>query len=323
IATLRLGTPWRDFRLLIDSGSGGLWVASEHCQTTGGNSCAHTSLGPKSSSSFFENSTHEWAVQYGYGYVSGRLASDSIHVLDGFQLDSFTLGVADVGSEDVTGPGVPFDGILGLAKSALSTGRNSTLVDALYDHGLIDQPIVSYKIPRLADAMNDGEVTFGQLDTCKFDEMSLVSVKNIDPRGHWEVPIDAITIASWDMGWHDRTAVIDTGTTLVVVPQPDADAIHAWIPGAKFSNSSGLWTIPCNATTIVSLTFGGRPFPIDSRDLSFLPVDPKELGGQCISGIVAGVANADKRWLVGTLFLKNVYLSTNTATDTVSFARLK
>ena len=37
---------------------------------------------------------------------------------------------------------------------------------------------------------NDGELTFGGLDTSKFDQKTLTTIQNINLGGFWEVPID-------------------------------------------------------------------------------------------------------------------------------------
>ena len=42
IATIQMGTPPRDFKLLMDSGSADLWVGSENCQSEGGGGCVST-----------------------------------------------------------------------------------------------------------------------------------------------------------------------------------------------------------------------------------------------------------------------------------------
>ena len=44
IATIQMGTPPRDFKLLMDSGSADLWVGSEGCQSQGGSDCVSAPL---------------------------------------------------------------------------------------------------------------------------------------------------------------------------------------------------------------------------------------------------------------------------------------
>ena len=39
IATVQLGTPPQDFKILMDSGSADFWVGGEQCQSQGGGDC--------------------------------------------------------------------------------------------------------------------------------------------------------------------------------------------------------------------------------------------------------------------------------------------
>jgi len=87
------------------------------------------------------------------------------------------------------------------------------------------------------------------------------------------------------------------GTTLIIAPPADAAAVHATIPGARRDGQGG-FTIPCTTTASVALTFGGQTFPIDPRDMAFLPVDLNDPKGDCISGITSGQIGGANQWLV-------------------------
>ena len=99
--------------------------------------------------------------------------------------------------------------------------------------------------------------------------------------------MNAVTVNGQDLGLQGRTAILDTGTTLIIAPDSDAAAVHAAIPGAQ-SDGQGGFTIPCTTTASVALSFGGTSFAIDTRDLLFAPVDPNDLTGDCVSGISSG-----------------------------------
>jgi len=133
--------------------------------------------------------------------------------------------------------------------------------------------------------------------------------------------MDAVTVDGQDTGLQGRTAILDTGTTLIVAPPSDAAAVHGLIQGAKPDGQGG-FIIPCTTTQSVALKFGGQSFAIDPRDLAPLPVDPANPTGDCMSGITAGEVGAATEWLVGDVFLKNAYFSTNENKNTVSLAKL-
>ncbi|KAI0360084.1 acid protease [Trametes cingulata] len=318
IATIQMGTPPRDFHILMDSGSADLWVGAEGCQSQAGGGCGnHQFLGPQSSSSF-KDLGQQFQVTYGTGAVAGDIIQDNINVA-GLALNGHTFGVATAETQDFSDDSVPFDGLMGLAQSTLSEQGVPTPVEALAKAGLIDDAITSYKISRLADNKNDGEITFGALDETKFDPQTLVTFDNAADNGFWEGAMDGVSVDGQDLGLQGRTAILDTGTTLIVAPDADAAAVHAAIPGAQ-SDGQGGFTIPCNTNASVALTFSGQEFAIDTRDLIFAQAD--NTGENCISGISAGQIDGDTTWLVGDVFLKNAYFSTDVTKNQISLAKL-
>ncbi|KAI9000528.1 aspartic peptidase domain-containing protein [Trametes punicea] len=311
-----MGTPPRDFLILMDSGSADLWVGSENCQSQAGGGCGnHQFLGTQSSSTF-KDLGKQFEVTYGTGAVAGDIIQDNI-VVAGLALNGHTFGVATEETQDFSDDSVPFDGLMGLAQSSLSQQGVPTPVEALANAGLIDEAITSYKISRLADNKNDGEITFGGLDQTKFDPNTLVTFDNVGQTGFWEGAMDSVSVNGQDLGLQGRTAILDTGTTLIVAPDADAAAVHAAIPGAQ-SDGQGGFIIPCNTNASVALTFSGQEFAIDTRDLVFAQIDDKN----CASGISSGEIDGATTWLVGDVFLKNAYFSTDVTKNTISLAKL-
>lgn len=305
----------------MDTGSADMWVGSESCTTEGttqgcGN---HTFLGTQSSSSFVQIGT-QFEVTYGTGQVQGVTCSDNVNIA-GLALNNHTFGVANVESSDFSADDIPFDGLMGLAQSGLSEEGVSTPVESLASNGLISAAIASFKISRLADQLNDGEITFGGLDASKFVANTLVTFPNVNTEGFWEGAMTAVTSNGQDLGLTGRTAILDTGTTLIIAPPSDAEAVHATITGAQ-SDGQGGFTIPCTSNTSVALTFGGQSFEINPLDMLFAPVNADDLTGDCVSGISSGEVGAATEWLVGDVFLKNAYFSVNQNTNEISLAQL-
>lgn len=146
---------------------------------------------------------------------------------------------------------------MGLAQTKLSQEKTLTPIEALVKQGLITKAITSYKISRLADGKNDGEITFGALDPTKFDSSTLVTLPNVNTQGFWEVNMDGVSVDGQDVGLKGRTCILDTGTTLIIAPAEDAAAVHKLIQGAK-SDGQGGFTVPCTISQSVALTFGGK-----------------------------------------------------------------
>ncbi|KAJ7512514.1 acid protease [Mycena galericulata] len=308
VAVVPIGTPSRDFVIILDSGSGDFWVDSDTCTSNGGGCGNHTSLGADSSASFV-NTKKPWSVGYGSGSASGELVTDTI-VLAGMVLHNHTFGVAhsisQSFSEDV----------------ALSQQHVPTPVQSLVDAGFINAAITSYRLPRAIDHTNNGEITFGGLDDTRFDSSTLVTL-NATNDAYWithlgGVSVNGVTVALSG----SRTALMDTGTTIMSVPSTDIDPIHANIPGARKVSPTS-YKVPCNTTASVALEFGGKSFPISPKDLKFPSND--HTTGECTSGIGAfspGPGVNPTRWLVGDTFLKSVYFSTNVNENTITLAQL-
>lgn len=98
------------------------------------------------------------------------------------------------------------------SSQALSQEATPTPPQSLASAKLISSGIVSYKISRLADNKNDGEMSFGGVDGSKFDSSTYVTVKNVNTNGFWEVNVDGIQADGKDLNLNGRTAVLDTGT---------------------------------------------------------------------------------------------------------------
>lgn len=277
---------------------------------------SHTFLGPKTSSSFVDTQV-PFSVTYGKGSMNGTKITDDVTIA-GLTLSDHAFGVANQETVDFTD--ASFDGLMGLAISTLSEQKVPTPVESLAEKGLIKTATVSYKLSRLSDGENDGEVTFGGQDPSKFDQNTVVTMDNVNRNGFWEANMGAVTMNGQQLKVASNTSILDTGTTLMIWPAKDVVAIHQTIPGAKGDGKGG-FTIPCTTNASLALNFGGQFFSIDPADLTFLPVDPNDPQGDCLSAIISGDVKGST--LLGATFLKNTYFSTSVNTNTITLAKLK
>ncbi|EKM78687.1 hypothetical protein AGABI1DRAFT_85603 [Agaricus bisporus var. burnettii JB137-S8] len=169
-------------------------------------------------------------------------------------------------------------------------------------------------------------MTLGGMNPAKYNAASSVVVGNVNQFGFWETPISQVKIGGKPIGWTNRTGILDTGTALILAPSQDVDAIHSKISGAK--KRDGSWTVPCRTKVSLSLSIGNVDFPIDPRDLAFIPLDSDDTEGDCWSGISAGTVGLfqlQTTWLLGDTFLKNVYHSMNAdeGKNEIMFAKLR
>ncbi|GAA5884160.1 hypothetical protein JCM6882_002160 [Rhodosporidiobolus microsporus] len=345
-AEVQLGSNNKTFRILMDSGSADFWVPSEACTDCG----PHPTLGPLSSSSFLETAL-PFSVTYGTGNVAGTTVVDDA-VVAGLSVKGLKFGAVTSESEDFSDEGVPFDGLMGLALSSLSSQSLPTPIERMRADGLVAAAQMGYKLGRVGDGKNDGEVTFGGVDGSRYVG-GLAVVENVSGQGFWEAPLLDILVnnlsisspsslsssSSSSFSTAERTAILDTGTTLIIAPPADAEAVHRLIPGARADGQGG-FTLPCTTTSLLTFTFRTLALPSSSSssntsppsnsasfslrpsDLTFLPLSPDHPDGDCVSSISAGDVGGRGEWLVGAAFLKNVYFATDVESNMMGLGTL-
>lgn len=101
-------------------------------------------------------------------------------------------------------------------------------------------------------------------------------------------------------------AIVDTGTTLIILPSDLTRAIHAAIPGAEYDMMYG-WRVPCEYTDetngAISIQLGGLDFPLTYSDIARAKASESNQK-LCYSGI----AEADTNLIIlGDTFLRSYY----------------
>ncbi|KIJ14865.1 hypothetical protein PAXINDRAFT_78490, partial [Paxillus involutus ATCC 200175] len=146
------------------------------------------------------------------------------------------------------------------------------------------------------------------------------SYADVTQQGYWQVNMDSVegngkTVLS------NVDSIIDTGTTLVVGLPSDVSTLYQAIGGTDASSTvgQGYYTFPCDSVPSVSFTFGGTSFPISADTLNLGPVSSGS--SDCVGGIV-GQDMGVSFWVVGDVFLANVYTAFDVGNSRVGFATL-
>ncbi|ORZ15150.1 aspartic peptidase domain-containing protein [Absidia repens] len=298
----------------LDTGSADIWFPSEPCPTCVGHKLFHPT-----DSSTFTPINQTWALRYGDGSsVSGVTAKDAVHVGNATQPDQI-IGLANYVTTDFANDKF-MDGIFGLAWPSLSyTGQKTTIVESLYAAGEIDEPIVGVFLGRVRDAQGKGEAVFGGVNPDHFTgEIRYIPVTE---KKYWQVSFGGIDIdGSSILTLNTSQAIIDTGTTLTVLPPTLAQAFHASIPGAQYSKMYG-WRVPCHPSTNATITFilGGEKFPVPLADM-VRERSSSDDPSLCFSGVVQ--ANSPLV-IMGDTFLRNYYSVYDYKNARVGFAPSK
>jgi hypothetical protein len=229
--------------------------------------------------------------------VSGTLASDTLHI--GPLSPSLTFGLATNVSSEFSS--YPMDGILGIGRG---TGSDSTsqLLSTLSDTKLIPSKLYAIHLSRATDGLSDGELNLGSLNPDRFTgDINYIDIV-ANTNGFWEIPLSGASLDSNTISLSGgRSVIIDTGTSFILTPPADALALHSNIKG--YVQDGETFSVPCDTTSIISFTFGQQTYNISTPDWR----GGKLASGLCRSNIIGRQTFGDKQWLVGDVFLKNVY----------------
>jgi hypothetical protein len=173
------------------------------------------------------------------------------------------------------------DGILGIGRGAGTEGI--AIMDVLSSDNLIGAKLYGIHLSRNTDGLLDGELDLGEVNTERFSgEMNYMDCVPNDT-GFWEISLEDAGIAGQEtVGLTGRTAIMDTGTSYILMPEDDALALHK---------------------DVLQFHFNTKAYNISTTDWVGGKVD----SGLCRSNVVGRQTFSETQWLVGDVFLKNVY----------------
>ncbi|KAJ8099369.1 aspartic peptidase domain-containing protein [Lipomyces tetrasporus] len=299
------------YSVVVDTGSYDLWVYSQSCTNI---SCvSHNQFGPQDSATLEVYDGKDFSIDYGQGKVSGIVATDYVE-LAGYNV-SMGFGLAEDVADSFNA--FPVDGILGLSASDLQINGNPSVIAVLARDGLISREVFAIDLGT-EDDLDGGSMSIGGVDTSRFTgDISFVDVAN--DQGLWIVAIDDCYVNGEAEGFSDKLALIDTGTTLILIPSDDALQIHKDLVGSNgIVRTDGTnYVIACNTTTELAFGFGGVRWAVNSSDYIGNPLDGD---GNCLTNIQGVSVNGTSTWLMGASFLKGIYTIYDKQNMRVGFA---
>jgi cathepsin D len=288
-----VGSQKTEMWLALDTGAPNTWVFDSKC--TEAVCTEHHTFDRSASSSYVSNSS-TFSLGYGSGTVVGQLGTDTLSIA-GIDV-SLEFGQANNASD--TFKSYPFDGILGLGRSHTAGWTLPSFMDRVAESGHLKNNFIGFSLSRAADDAKDGEVNFGVLDTTKYDGSIKYTATDSDI---WNIPLDDAYVNGQACKLSGKSATIDTGTTYILIPPDDAAVVFGLIPGSSASDSN--YVIPCTTNATLQFEFSGVKYSISPKDYVGKPTAPGS--DSCISTIVSYASNGTDIWLVGDVFLKNVY----------------
>lgn len=317
-STISIGTPPQNFRVQIDTGSTGLWVATYNSSLE--ESRQNTNVGGPlfyyGSSSSFQPTPAAYTIPYAdSSYASGILAFDTV------QQGSYVVKQQPFGAMTVTSQNMyagSASGVLGLSFNAGSSISNGAYpfwqsakigMFAISMSGFKGDPLPS------ADTTSQPEQPGGVLTLGGVEKSLYTGDINFIPLSsdaYWQIPIDALKLNGVviENSQSDRV-MIDSGTSLIGLPSQLVKAIYKQVPGAVAASGAykGYYHFPCDTNVQLRMVFGGIEYPISSDNFKAQRVDGDNTRcyGALFSTSSIGAAAGAATWIVGASFLRNVY----------------
>lgn len=307
---ITIGTPPQTFKVVLDTGSSNLWVPSQSC---GSIACYLHSTYDSSSSSTYKGNGSEFEIHYGSGSLTGFVSNDV-----------FTIGDLKVKNQDfaeaVNEPGLAFafgrfDGILGLGYDTISVNGIVPPFYQMVNQGLLDEPVFAFYI---AGSDGQSEATFGGIDESRYSgKLEYIPLRR---KAYWEVDFESIAFGD-EVAELDNTGVIlDTGTSLNVIPSSLAELLNSEMGAKKGYN--GQYTIDCaKRSTLPDVTFNlaGSNYTLPATDYIL------EVSGSCISTFMGMdiPEPAGPLAILGDAFLRRYYTVYDLGRNAVGLAKAK
>ncbi|KAF7335153.1 Lysosomal aspartic protease [Mycena sanguinolenta] len=323
-AELHIGTPPKTFKTLMDITISQVIVAGSACTV---DLCGLLSV-PLYDETLSSTSTNKTT---NVSYIDTPLGGivDGYFVADTITLGSVTVSQAEffeatqISSGSLLLPD-PTSGVLGLGFDSLGQAPIVPFWHTLMNSGAVAAEM-GFWISRVLGT-NDpapeepgGVFTLGGVNPSFFS--GDVEFLDLVPNNmtSWALTLSGFTVQniSVPVTHSSSLATFDTTTPAIFGPSQDVEAIYATIPGSSFVNSSGSYQFPCNTTVKVSVSFGGKMWPINPVDMNSGPAFDKS---QCFGTI--SPLDDTAYWTFGIPFMKNVYTVLCTNPPSVGFAEL-
>ncbi|XP_031544393.1 gastricsin [Vicugna pacos] len=311
---ISIGTPPQNFLVLFDTGSSNLWVPSVYCQSQACTS--HTRFNPSLSSTYSTNG-QTFSLQYGSGSLTGFFGYDTLMV-HGIRVPNQEFGL----SENEPGTNflyATFDGIMGMAYPALSMDGATTALQGMLQEGALTCPVFSFYLSSQQSSQDGGAIVFGGVDNSLYTGQ--IHWTPVTQDLYWQIGIEEFLIGDQASGWCSQgcQAIVDTGTSLLTVPQQFMSALLQ-ATGAQ-EDQYGQFLVDCNNTqSLPTFTFiiSGVQFPLPPS--SYILNNDE---GYCTMGVEVTYLpsqNGQPLWILGDVFLRSYYSVYDMSNNRVGFA---
>lgn len=178
-----------------------------------------------------------------------------------------SFGAASVTSDDFLT--YPMDGILGLGRSASNALEYPTAMEAIQDTGSLQSDIFGVYLQRDSEGGTDGEINFGAPDVSRYTG-GISYTDTVADGAMWEILCEDASFDGNPCKFSGKSAVLDTGTSLMLIPLEDAKQLHAQIPRSEQDGET--FNVPCPTNIPVQIIISGTAYNISTVNYIRHPV---------------------------------------------------
>ncbi|XP_038616061.1 beta-secretase 2 [Tachyglossus aculeatus] len=241
-----VGTPPQKMHILVDTGSSNFAVAgSPHSDIS-------SYFDPERSSTYSPKN-FDVTVKYTQGSWSGSVGTDVITIPKGFN-GSFIVNIATIfESENFFLPGIQWNGILGLAYTALAKPSSSleTFFDSLVKQAKIpnifSMQMCGAGLPVAGTGTNGGSLVMGGIESSLYT--GDIWYTPIKEEWYYQIEILKLEVGGQNLNldcreYNANKAIVDSGTTLLRLPQKVFEAVVETITSTSSIQdfAEGFWT---------------------------------------------------------------------------------
>ncbi|KEY72462.1 hypothetical protein S7711_05137 [Stachybotrys chartarum IBT 7711] len=241
VVPVSIGTPPQITYLNLDTGSADFWTFTTDTyqpQVQG-----QILYDPEASNTSRPQTGERWSIRYGDGaYAAGIVYHDRVQLGRTF-VDQQAVQSAIQVSYAISSDSFS-SGIMGMARSDGNTVRptpQKTYIDNVKDS--LEEPVFT---ANLLKGM-PGNYDFGYIDESLYN--GNIEYANVtDMPSYWHINVSGFQVGS-NGTYQDDTfgAIVDTGTTLLLVPEEVVSGYYSQVPGARYNRNYGMITYPCEA----------------------------------------------------------------------------
>ncbi|KAI0048765.1 acid protease [Auriscalpium vulgare] len=309
---ISVGTPKKQFTVEFDTGSSDLFLPGVQCTLN----CQGHNLYNASASLTSRDRHATFTLAYGDGStVSGEKYSDDVTVA-GLTATGQVLGAATTYADGFANDQFPPDGLMGMGFPSISHYNATPFFQTLTEQGEVVFSVFSFKL-----APSGSELFLGGANSA-FYRGSFTYVP-VTIEGYWQTRFDNISVNGHPIVFESRRdCIIDTGTTLIVGHRAEVALVYAQIPDASPMPppQEGSYMYPCSFKKPITMTFGGKFFTISPE--TFNQGQIEEGSSMCVGGLGYFAGLEPYFWIIGDVFLQNVYTAFDVGNSQIGFADL-